>query len=186
VGIFFDACRNKALDFRTFSACRFAVIGEATAEALVRQGFIPDYMPQVYNSRTLGEGLAQKINSGEKVLLVRSRQASPELPTILKEKGVEYGELPLYDTIPAEGNTYAKKIIQQGRFDMVLFSSPSIVNSFAASFPNLEFAKLKALCIGEPTACRAREFGIQLLIAREASEEAMLELAGEVILPQGG
>ncbi|AEF82068.1 uroporphyrinogen-III C-methyltransferase [Leadbettera azotonutricia] len=186
VEIFFGACRNEAIDFRAFSACRFAVIGKATAEALARQGFIPDYMPDAYNSRSLGEGLAEKAKPGEKVLLARSGQGASELPAILNEHGVGFGEFPLYDAIPAEGNRYAKKIIQQGRFDLAIFSSPSIVDSFAASFPSLDFARLKALCIGEPTACRAREFGMNPLIAREASSEALLELAGGIILPQGG
>jgi uroporphyrinogen III methyltransferase/synthase len=62
---------------------------------------------------------------------------------------------------------------------MALFSSPSIVNSFAASFPGLDFARLKALCIGEITGRRVREFGVPPLIAREASEEALLKLAAE-------
>jgi uroporphyrinogen III methyltransferase/synthase len=186
VDIFFNACREAAVDHRTFSACRFAVIGKATAEALAKQGFNPDYMPPVYNSRCLGEGLAEKVNPGEKVLLLRSRQGSPELTALLEEHGVGFEEFPLYDTIPAEGNTYAKKIIQQGGFDMVLLSSPAIVTSFAASFPGLDFTKLKTLCIGEPTACRARALGMFPLIAREASSEALLELAGEIIPPQEG
>ena len=176
-----SACQKAALDHRRFRACRFAVIGKATAAALARYGFIPDYMPPVYNSRSLGEGLAEKVKPGEKVLLARSRQGSPELPVILKERHVDFGEFPLYDSIPAEGNTYAKKIILKGCFDMILFSSPSIVNSFAGSFPGLDFPRLKALCIGEPTARRAREFGVSPLVAEEASEEALLKLTFKVL-----
>jgi uroporphyrinogen III methyltransferase/synthase len=186
VGIFFESCLAAGIDFRAFGSCRFAVIGPATAGALTRCGFIPDYMPQEYNSASLARGLAEKIrtelngNPGGVVLLARSSQASPELPRILKEQGISFTELTLYDVLPAEGNAYARKQIEAGNFDLVFLSSPFIAGAFAAAFPDLDLSRLKAVCIGRSTACRAGELGMTTLIADEAAFEGMCRKAAEI------
>jgi uroporphyrinogen III methyltransferase/synthase len=192
VDIFFESCRNAGVDFRVFGSCRFAVIGPATAGALIRRGFIPDYAPPVYHSASLALGLAKKIaaenadtpsaagtearGSGSgvpAVLLARSRLGSPELPRILEERGISFRELVLYDVIPAGGNARARKQIEAGDFDLVFLSSPSIVSAFAAAFPGLDLSHIHAVCIGETTARRAGELGLPFLTADEASFEGM-------------
>ena len=168
--------KTRAGDIRALAGCRFAAIGPATAEALKRRGFVPDLVPPVYRSQELAQGLPHPGNSGP-VLLVRPREASPDLPEILRERGIPFRELPVYRLVPAEGNSRARKLIQEGAFDIVFFSSPSIVTAFAAAFPGLELSSLKAICIGESTVRRARELGINPRTAKEASEDSMISLA---------
>jgi uroporphyrinogen III methyltransferase/synthase len=197
VDIFFERCRNAGVDFRVFGSCRFAVIGPATAGALIRRGFIPDYTPPAYNSARLARGLAEKIaaenadtpaaddgkggcvsgSGAPSVLLARSRLGSPELPRILEEQGISFRELVLYDVIPAGGNARARKQIEAGNFDLVFLSSPSIVSAFAAAFPGLDPSRIHAVCIGETTARRAAELGLPSLTADEASFEGMCRKA---------
>jgi uroporphyrinogen-III synthase len=73
---------------------------------------------------------------------------------------------------------------------MALFASPSAVSAFARAFsltdsPATDHAPicaLRALCIGESTAERARTFGMTVHTAQEASMTALYRLAEELTL----
>jgi uroporphyrinogen III methyltransferase/synthase len=181
VEIFFDGYLRSGGDFRSLSNCRFAAVGPATAEALTKRGFIPDFIPASHNGHSLGLGLAEKMSGGGAALLIRSRQAAPGLPQALAEGGVPFRELAVYETVPAEGGKAARNIIEAGMFDLVFFTSPSAVSAFIETFPRLSLPNIRALCIGETTAFRAREFGMEVHTAEEAGNEAMCRLAGELM-----
>jgi uroporphyrinogen-III synthase len=156
-------------DLRLLGKHKFAVIGPATAEALTLHGFVPDCTPQIFNGEQLGEALAKQMAGAEKVLLIRARFNAEGLPEVLKKKTVPFSELAVYETIPAQGSPIVRRIISEGRFDSVLFASPSSVSAFADAFslpetPAIVPEKLpiKALCIGESTAACARSFGMEV------------------------
>jgi uroporphyrinogen III methyltransferase/synthase len=180
VEIFFDAYLGAGGDFRSLGGKKFAAVGPATGEALSRRGFIPDFVPPVYQGGALGEGLAGKISPGETVLLARARLGSPELPRILAERGLAFRQLSLYDTVPAEGNPCARRLIEAGRFDLVFFSSPSMVSAFVRAFPALDLPRIRAICAGESTVNRARELGMSPQAAGEASAEALCRKAAKL------
>jgi uroporphyrinogen III methyltransferase/synthase len=175
IDIFFDACLASGKDLRLFSACRFAVIGPASARALKKRGFVPDYMPDTYSARALGEGLAEKA-AGETLLLVRGRRNTAELPEVFTEKGIAFQELTIYDTLPAEGGAYARALIADGRFDYVFFASPSAALAFGAQFPSMDFSAVQAVCIGETTADCAQKLGMTVHTPAEATTDAMCRL----------
>lgn len=168
VEMFFENYLCSDGDLRAFASCCFAAIGPATAETLVKRGFIADYVPEVHNGRSLGQGLADKIKPGEKVLLLRSRDAHPELPQILTEQNISFKEMAVYETANADGNTYARKIIEDGRSDFVYFSSGQGVAGFKAAFPGLDMRGIRAICFGESSASRARELGMKILMTEDA------------------
>jgi uroporphyrinogen III methyltransferase/synthase len=186
VEIFFEAYLGAGGDFRRLGGKKFAAIGPATGEALTRRGFIPDVVPRIYHSGAFGEGLAERISPGETALLARARLGSPELPRILAERGIAFRQLILYDTVPAEGNPCARRIIEGGCFDLVFFSSPSMVSAFAGAFLALDLPRLRALCGGESAANRARELGMAPLVTEETSAEAMCRKAAELNGAAGG
>jgi uroporphyrinogen III methyltransferase/synthase len=167
--VFFDAYLSGGGDLRRFAACRFAAIGPATAEALKKRGFVPDCTPRSSGGRQLGEALAQKVSPGETVLLVRALAPAPGLAETLTEKGVPFQELPVYETVAAEPGEYARRLVAEGRFDYVLFASPSAVSAFRGVFP-----AVRAVCMGESTAARARELGMDPLLAEEATIQGIL------------
>jgi uroporphyrinogen III methyltransferase/synthase len=177
VDMFFDQYLCGGGDLRSFSACRFAAVGPATAETLRRRGFIADYVPPAYNGQRLGEGLVE-VSRGEPVLLIRSRQGAPALGEILTKGGVPFRELAVYDTVPAVIGGHARQAIEGGRFDYLFFTSPSAVIAFTEAFGKI-FAK--AVCIGEPTAEKAREYGMETAIPGEASTDAMVQLLCDLV-----
>lgn len=173
VEIFFEGYLRGGGDLRIFGNCRFAAVGPATAETLARRGFIADYVPDVHNGRSLGQGLAERIKPGEEALLLRSREAHPELPQVLAERGISFKELAVYETVNTGGNSYARKIIETGDFDAVHFSSAGAVLGFKAAFPGLDMTGIRAICFGESAAARARELGMEVLITEDAGIEGV-------------
>ncbi|GHT55989.1 uroporphyrinogen III methyltransferase [Spirochaetia bacterium] len=178
VEIFFEGYLHSGGDLRKFGSCRFAAVGPATADALAKQGFIADYVPEVHNGRSLGQGLAERVKPHEKVLLLRSREAHPEMSQILTEQNISFKEMAVYETIHTEGNAYARKLIEAGLFDFVYFSSGQGVTGFKVAFPDLDMRGIQAICFGESAASRARELGMKV----EMTEDADLSFPLSVLL----
>ena len=177
VDIFFRRYRTSGGDFRGLAPCRFAVIGPATAGALARWGFIPDYIPPECHGRSLGAGLGEKIAPGERALLLRAEKSDGGLCRALKEKHIAFSEWALYRTLPAAGGEGARKLIEAGAFDWVFFASPSTVSAFTGHFPSLDFLSLRALCFGESTATAAETLGMKARRVKEAGPEAVYQAA---------
>jgi uroporphyrinogen III methyltransferase/synthase len=196
VDMFFDQYLGGGGDIRNFSARRFAAVGPATAEALKRHGFIADYVPPIYNGRCLGEGLVNKIGGGsdkispeEEILLIRPRLGAQDLKEAIAKSGASFRELAVYDTVPAEISDHARQVIEGGRFDYLFFTSLSAVvafgNTFGTVFGNtggvFPHKPVKAICIGESTAEKAREYGMETSVPEEASTNAMVQLLCNLI-----
>jgi uroporphyrinogen-III synthase len=138
-------------------------------------------MPPVYNGAALALALAEKMSPGEEALLIRSQVSEKGLDRGLKEKAIPFRELAVYETLPAKGGPPALDIIGAGRFDFVLFFSPSAAAVFAAACPA---PGVKALCIGAAAAARAEEFGMTAYTAAEATTQGLCRLASDVISRQ--
>jgi uroporphyrinogen III methyltransferase/synthase len=177
VGYFFGGAFEAGRDLRSFSRCRFAAVGPATVEALAKRNIHADYAPAVFNGRALGEGLAHCMARGELAYLIGAGQKTPALGETLLEQGIPFRDLAIYDTVPAEGGAIARRIIEAGQFDGVLFTSPSTVTAFAAAFKAENRSGVQAFCIGETTGEAARKFGMKAHIAEEASMQGLYRLA---------
>jgi uroporphyrinogen III methyltransferase/synthase len=164
-----------------FAGKKFAATGPTTAEALARRGCTFACMPALFNGAELGKTLAAQAAPGEDVLLIRPRHSEDGLSSILRQKNIPLWELAVYETLPTEGSPAVRSIIEQGNFDMVLFASPSAVSAFADVFASaLNYAQVRALCIGDSTAAMARKFGMAVHVAREASMAGLYRLVGEL------
>lgn len=180
-------------DVRSLSGISIAVIGSGTGKALRQYGIRADVMPEVYNGRALGALLSEKCQAGDKVLLARSSIGNPELIMELqKEKSILVTDIPVYITFGGGAHCWNQKQINwlfsdgNGRFDPggegcggmdgVFFSSASTVRGFAAMFPEMDFSKVQAFCIGDMTAREAAKWGMQVKIADSATVDGLVEL----------
>ncbi len=160
-------------DARCMSGVSIAAIGSATAQTLRQYGLLADLVPEVYHGKALGALIRENCTAGDKVLLARSAIGNPELVAELKKgKEIEVTDLAVY--ITKEKDSMADCSIEDA--DGVFFTSPSTVRGFAALFPGVDFSKVQALCIGETTARPAKEYGMQIAIAKEATVEGLVEL----------
>ncbi|MDR2397978.1 MAG: uroporphyrinogen-III C-methyltransferase [Spirochaetaceae bacterium] len=166
VGVFFMALKAARRDIRSLAGFRFAAVGGATASALEDRGILVDLIPEHASGLTLGTALAQAMHPGERVLIPRSRIGTPEILVPLKEAGLDFTDIPLYDTAPAGGDKepWYRELLLAG-LDWLVFTSPSTVEGFRALAEGTEVSRIKALCIGKRTAAAAARYGMETVVA---------------------
>lgn len=165
-------------DLRALACVKLAAIGPGTAKALEHHGLRADYLPAVYDTIHLAEGLADLV-TGE-VLLPRASMGSADLPRILEERQVNYTDLPIYDTLYRSTDADTEKVLAQLEREttMVTFTSASTVRGFVRSLgERAPLGNVLGLCIGPMTAAEAQKSGISCEIAEEATIPALIALA---------
>ena len=173
VDAFFNRLHNLKLDARALKNNKIGAIGPATAGSLETRGIIPDYLPEVYTTRGILDGLKKHKVSGQKFLLPRADIADAELTGGLRLMGAEVDEVTTYRTLPAtEAIARAKKMLKSGEIDVITFTSSSTVTNLVSAFrgEKLEVDGAKIACIGAKTADTAAKAGLKVdILAREAT-----------------
>ena len=168
VDIFFRKARREGLDLRRLAACRFAVIGASTGRRLASHGIQADLCPATYTSAGLAEALKGRLEPGDQVVLLRSRQGTEVLPQLLARWGYEVRELSLY-SLRGERTWDEKRPL-----DYLLFASAGGVEAFFAGGDVAEGAV--CVCIGPVTARALAGHGYRtFLTAAEISAEGLVQ-----------
>lgn len=156
------------IDIRSLSRVRFAAIGSATKEALEQRGIRVNLLPARYDARALAEALVEVLSPGERIALPRAQEGSPALTQVLSKAGVPFDDIPVYRTNPR-----SPLPIPRRENDVAVFTSASTVRGFVQGMTDV--AGLPALCIGEQTAQEARRHGMEAIVAKQATMEALVE-----------
>ena len=177
VSTFFDKIYNEKTDARYFYDKRFACVGEKTAEKLKEYGIVCDFIPSVYDGEHLAQEMIETgfVSESDKVLMFRNEKASKGITEVLKKNRIAFCDRAVYNV---EYITEEKRDLSD--FDYITFISQSGVDGFVNIYDNSCFAKIKAVCIGETTAKKAREYGFDVTVAKEASLDAMAECIVEM------
>lgn len=164
------------MDMRNLAHMKLAVIGSATAKALKAHGLRADYIPAIYDSVHLAEGLVRLVGEGDRVLLLRAAQGSAELPMQLGEACIPFDDVPIYETLYYNENSAdMAQALSAGEIDYVTFTSASTVRGFVSSLPEeTDVSGFRALCIGAMTEQAAKSAGMQTITATSATIDAML------------
>lgn len=181
--LFFEVMAGRKMDIRFLAGTKIAVIGRATGAILEERGLYPAYMPERYYAKELGEGLAARAG-GERILILRAEQGSPELTRPLGEAGISYNDTVLYRTVIPGENAQAKRVRQKlavHDFDYVTFTSGSTVRGFMEILrPEKEWLSgFKAVCIGEETKKAAAACGMDCITAEIPTMDSMTECMEE-------
>jgi len=180
VDIFFD--RLIALnDLRALGGAKLAAIGQGTQKALLKYGLRADFLPSVYDGKTLGRELRAVCAPGDRILIPRAAIGNHELIAEL-EKGdhLTVTDIATYDTEYAASDVIDERgEIERGEIDFAVFTSASTVRGFAASVSDVDFSRVNAVCIGKQTAAEAQKRGMRTWIARKATLEALVEAVEE-------
>lgn len=169
------------MDARSLAHMKIAVIGTGTAKKLREHGLRADYIPYIYDSVHLAEGLIRLVREQEQVLLLRSQMGTPELPAILSGACISFEDIPIYRTIyrNKQSDAFAEMIVS-GKIDYITFTSASTVQGFVESLPHdIDFTKFTAVCIGHSTEKAAKAVGMKTITASNATIEAMLNVLQE-------
>ena len=173
-----DRLIEIGMDIRAFHGLRVAVVGKATASALLARGVKADLVPANAVSRRLGEELVEQGIVGHKVLLPRSEIAGEELPRILSAGGAVARQVDAYRTaLPIESRERAREAFDRG-VDAVTFASSSSVNNMlrllGGDVSPLSGATIA--CIGPVTAETASRRGLKVdIVAKEATIASLTE-----------
>lgn len=170
VKVFFDKLQSLGVDLRALIGIRFAALGEGTRKAIAERGIVVELMPDRYSGGDLGGLLASECH-GDRILIPRAAMGSDALTEPLDQAGIDYFDLPVYDTVQEVRNIVGF----EDDVDMVAFTSASTVRSFVNANPDLNFENIKAVCIGEQTAAQARKFGMDVKISDQATIESLVE-----------
>ncbi len=175
VDCFFDRLFQNGIDVRSLAGLRFAAIGPATRKAIERRGIFVELQPEEYNGEAMGKLLASRMEPGERILLPRARIGTEQLLSPLREAGIPYEDIPVYETL--EGRTADLELRPD---DIVTFTSASTVRGFVKLFPGRDYSGVRGLCIGAQTAAEAEKYGISVMVSDRSDVESMIDKLMEI------
>ena len=177
VRIFFDQLLAVGVDVRSLGKAKIAALGSGTAKELRSRGFVADFVPTVANGEALGCELAKEAASKSRILIPRARIGNKKLVETLEAADHVVDDVPTYDTVPVTQDLVdVAGEFRNGKIFCVAFTSSSGVRAFADANKGLDFAMVRAACIGEQTRATADSFGMRTWMAAEATMDSLTEL----------
>ena len=147
-----DAKKHNIVEklLRSLRKVKVAAIGPVTAKSLGKYGIKPTILPPVHDSKHLGIEIARRAST-EKVLIIRSAQATEDLNKELSKAGISYREIHVYDVkINWDAALKAAKLIMEGRVNYTVITSPSIAKAICNYLRNKKHKSI-FIAIGETT-----------------------------------
>ncbi|MBR6259678.1 MAG: uroporphyrinogen-III C-methyltransferase [Oscillospiraceae bacterium] len=186
VRIFFDKLYSEG-DVRDLAGIKTAALGAGTQKALRQRGIKADFLPSSYDGETLGKELAKLCAPGSRILIPRAAIGSRALIDGLESgDGLLITDIPTYDTVYESSRVInERELIESGEADLAVFTSASTVKGFAAAVKDIDYTKVRAVCIGRQTEAAARLLGMKTWVSEKATLESLaecVELAARAIL----
>ena len=180
VEYFYRYLRENGKDNRLLGNARICAVGQKTVETLDQIGIRADYVPSQYRGAVLAAELEGV--EGQKILLPRALIADNDLPNDLRDRGAIVDTIPIYKTVKAgaEGRETLIADLQNGRINMVTFTSSSTVTNFLEMFSSHSsatlFNQVHIAVIGPSTEATAKANGLTVdIVAKQASVESLAE-----------
>ena len=163
VDIFFEKIKNYDIDIRSLYNKKICVIGSGSSEALKKYGVNADFIPSKFDSKSFVEEILPKLDKKSRVLMLRAKLGNDNLPNGLKKAGIEFSDIPIYDTIIDYRRSFElNKEIK--KFDYVVVASASAANALCKMIEDKSALLNRVVSIGPVTTKALREFGIEELI----------------------
>ncbi|MHC4187934.1 MAG: uroporphyrinogen-III C-methyltransferase [Planctomycetota bacterium] len=180
VAIFFEALKTLEKDARVFASAKLAAIGPRTAQKLAQYSIKADFVPTKFTSKELAVQLIDHVNvKNKKVLLLRSQQASDELPGLLENAETQITETHLYTIEPVKNDpTQLTEQIRSEQIQWITFASPSSVKNFFDQIMSdtVNTSTVKIASIGPVTTKQLKELNIKVdLEPEEQTFDALLD-----------
>jgi len=179
---FFGCLKEHARTSDLPPGLEVAVIGEKTKKMLQTHGYTPSFVNPGNTaeefSKPFNQYLAAK-STRPKILLALGNLARNIIQDNLIDTA-QCSRINVYHTLLPE-NIELKMIsrIHDGRYDMIIFTSPSGIENFLKVYPEGKNKNIPMACIGSVTAEAATDNGFLPLIVAEKSTAA--GIAGSII-----
>ena len=160
-----------ALDPVVTADTRVAAVGPSTAQALRDNGIPVDLVPTGGGSSAALAAVWPQPHAGESVLLPRSDLAAETLPNALESAGYRVHAVMAYRTVVEAVPADLAARLENGGFDAVLLTSPSIVAALAGV--RVSPGTIVG-AIGKPTTAAARTAGPAVTFTADRPSAAAL------------
>ncbi len=131
VKYFFEHLYARGMDARDVKGPEIAAVGKSTADLLLSYGINADLIPSTFTGEGLAESLLDQGVEGRNILIPRAVKAREILPETLRGAGAQVTVVPVYQNSPEEEPRKSlRKDLEEGRVDMVTFTSSSTVRNF--------------------------------------------------------
>lgn len=181
VKAYFNRLHQLKIDIRSLGKVKFCAIGPKTQEALEEKGLVVDYVPEKFVAEAIVDGLKDKLQPGQRILLPRADLARPILVDCLKEMDMVIDEVIAYRTVlgSEDKEILINKLINK-EISVITFTSSSTVKNFMTLLENQDKSEilknLKIACIGPITADTASEAGLAVdVIAEDYTIDGLIE-----------
>ncbi len=174
---FFKHLRELKKDIRSLKNLKLAAVGAATEETLNSHGVYSDYVPGNFTGGHLLEGLLKQLNTTDKVLLINSELARPDLAEGLKADGINVEQISAYTTGVNNLEDRLEFLLPQvEKADYITFTSPSSIKAFISILGKDRVLKLRGrfICIGPVTAAAAEQEGLEAEVSAAHSSEGII------------
>lgn len=159
--------------------CRIAAVGPKTAQAIEAYGYNVEFIPSVYNAKTMAQEFLEMYEDFGTALLVRGNLSSHVLLEAFTDANLNYECVVVYETVPNQTEKQQlQHILQTEQIDYLTFTSPSTIDAFIELTKE---DKIKCdsvvVCIGTTTEKKAKEVGFSHIITPEYfTIEGMVEV----------
>ncbi len=169
VHFFWKRVKERGKSLRLPSSLKVCAIGPATAKQLRKKRVPVHYIPKEFIAESILEGFEKMDIKGKRILLARAKKARDILPKGLRKMGAGVDVVAVYRTIrPRGGARRLKKLLAEGKIDVITFTAPSTVDYFAELLKKEDPKKLlkgiAIACIGPVTAGTAKAWGLNVQI----------------------
>ena len=163
VDIFFEKIKKYDIDIRSLCNKKICVIGSGSSGALKKYGINADFVPSKFDSKSFVEEILPKLDKNSRILMLRAKLGNDNLPRGLREAGIEFSDIPIYDTtIDYRRSFELNKEIK--KFDYVVVASASAAKALCEMIEDRSALLNRVVSIGPVTTKALREFGIEELI----------------------
>lgn len=173
VEMFVKKLKDNRIDVRNLCNIKFAVIGKSTARRLAEYGIYADMIPEEFTAAALGSLLAKNLGTEDRLLILRSKDGSPELIKPLREAGICYDDVNIYEPVYGGGSEVSA--------DIAVFTSAGGVRNFFERGGMLH-EKVMVAAIGKLAAAELEKYGVnKVIIPRESTALGIIEKIVEVV-----
>lgn len=176
VNFFMNALKRRRIDLRNLVHIQFAVVGEATKQALENYGIYPQYCPAYYSSEELCAILMDALNQDSKILIPKVK-GSDEAWALLQAYAKVH-LVPLYENQCVDTNLVS---MEWNQVDAIVFTcSSSVIHTLSQS----ELLKhIHIYSIGKKTSETLQAYGIKKYI--ESSQASYPSLTDCILKKEG-
>ncbi len=167
----FEELSALGQDARALAPVKIAAVGEATSAALLAHGIVADFIPEHFDGKHLGQGLAKLVQPGEKLMVLRAKKAAPSLSSVLDSNEIDYDDVVAYETVigASEDDAIAiRNAIKSGLVNYVAFTSGSTVEGFIDAVGDIQAEMPLAACIGPTSLKAAKSHGFSTICAKNS------------------